>query len=178
MSRRIEYQQPVVILLVLVVSSVFVGCNRRDPNIPALAAATGVVTFNGEPLAGATVSFSSTHAGKGYLPGAANTDERGEFKIRTYNLDGAVVGKHKVSIVKIDESSIARDPETGRPYGPPMVHPKWKKPKSFIPTKYTSLEQSGLIADVLASTNNRFEFNLVGKADEETPSTTPTKRKR
>ena len=48
-------------------------------------------TYNGEPLADATVTFVSTEKEKGYHAGIGSTDANGEFRIRSYERDGAIV---------------------------------------------------------------------------------------
>lgn len=145
--------RPLVVFTLILTS----GCGR-DPNIPDLARATGVVTFNGEPLANATVQFASTTSEKGYQPGIGSTNDAGEFRIRTYNRDGAVVGQHKVVVIRPDETSFFIDPQTNKPV--PKMDPRWKLPKSLIPVKYTHLEKSGLTADVKSRARNEFVFEL------------------
>lgn len=134
------------------------GCGTRDPRIPPLAQATGVVTYNGEPLSGATISFASDLQDKGYHPGIGSTNDQGEFRIRTYNRDGAVVGSHKVSIVALDKDSCAVDPETGKERT--MYDPRWKPPASLIPKKYGDHEKSTLTAEVESGVENQFSFEL------------------
>jgi len=134
------------------------GCSGRDANLPKLATTTGVVTFNGTPLAGATISFVATDPAKGHLPGVGSTDDDGEYRIRSYDLDGAVVGSHKVIIVAIDEDSLVKDPK-GVPL--PRMHPKWKAPKWRIPERFGQPEISKLTAEVLEDTDNRIDFSLV-----------------
>lgn len=137
------------------------GCYRGDPNIPQLAPTTGIVTYKGTPLAGATISFISSDPDKGNLPGVGSTDTEGEYRIQTYNRDGAVVGNHKVVIVAIDENSLARDPKSGAPL--PRMHPKWKPPVSRIPDRYGHPESSKLTAEVVESSSNQFDFHLEDK---------------
>lgn len=142
----------------LVFSLLFVAGCGRDPNIPDLAHATGVVKFNGQPLAHATVQFASTTAEKGYQAGVGSTNSAGEFRIRTYNRDGAVVGAHKVVVIRPDEASFFVDPQTKKPV--PKMDPRWKMPKSLIPVKYTHLDKSGLMAEVKPRMQNKFVFEL------------------
>src|SRR5207253_5766583 len=72
------------------------------------AAVSGKVTLNGEPLAGATVSFEPvTEPGAPSSPGSlGKTDEKGEFILRaTSGENGALVGKHRVRISLIEEQA-------------------------------------------------------------------------
>jgi hypothetical protein len=56
----------------------------------------GMVTLEGEPLAGAHVTFMST---EGKPPATATTDARGEFALTTFKTgDGAFPGNYKVVI--------------------------------------------------------------------------------
>ena len=145
--------QSCVPLILIIVA----GCSR-DPRIPELASALGVVTYQGEPLADATVTFVSTETEKGYQPGIGSTNDRGEFRIRSYEYDGAIVGSHKIVVFKLDASTLVIDPKTQKPV--PMMDKRWKKPKLFIPAKYTQPEMSGLTAKVESGKKNQFTFEL------------------
>jgi hypothetical protein len=66
------------------------------------APVSGVVTMNGKPLVGATVSFlpepikGSTEAP---VTSSGKTNDKGEYTLQTGSgQDGALVGKHKVTI--------------------------------------------------------------------------------
>ncbi|MEQ1824767.1 MAG: hypothetical protein ABL921_02440 [Pirellula sp.] len=90
----------------------FVGCANPDqyPTVPV----SGVVTCEGKPIANATVNFTPM-ADQGRPEGRRGrvalgmTDKDGRFKLTTYaNDDGAIVGKHKVTVgLNVNE-------ETGR----------------------------------------------------------------
>ena len=153
-----ELQFPWIFLFAATALEFCAGCEGRDPRIPPLAEATGVVTYKGEPLSGATISFASVLQDKGYHPGIGSTNDQGEFRIRTYNLDGAVVGSHKVSIVALDKDSGVVDPETGKELT--MYDPRWKPPASLIPPKYGDPEKSMLTAEVESGVKNEFYFEL------------------
>src|SRR5689334_22293335 len=105
-------QFPWIVLFDATALELCAGCGRRDPRIPRLARAIGVVTYKGKPLPGATVMFASVLQEKGYHPGTGRTNDQGLFRIQTYNLDGAVVGSHNVSIVALDDHPGAVTPET------------------------------------------------------------------
>ena len=142
------------ILLTIATALAFcTGCGRQDPQIPPLAQAVGVVTYKGEPLAGATIMFASELQDQGYHPGIGRTNDQGEFRIRTYNLDGAVVGSHKVSIVALEYSVDMTQPAKGN-------HSNWKPPVSLIPAKYGDHNQSNLTAEVESGITNQFDFEL------------------
>jgi hypothetical protein len=74
------------------------GCGSSG----SLAPVSGVVTADGKPLVGATVSFlpepikGSTEAP---VPSSGKTNDKGEYTLRTAaGQDGALVGRHKVTI--------------------------------------------------------------------------------
>ncbi len=87
------------------------GCSGEPYSV---AAVSGRVTLNGKPLDHAGVNFSPL-ATKGSLapgPGSyAITDAEGRFSLKVVGTDarGAVVGKHKVSIIVVEEENTADD---------------------------------------------------------------------
>lgn len=131
---------------VAVVSSVLlvfsVGCGGGVPPGPkqlATVPAGGTVTFQGMPVANATVAFQ--HA-EGAASASGKTDANGKFTLSTYGTnDGAPVGKYKVTVAvsgvqEIEPGVLAPEPEGGF--------------KSPIPAKYGDPAQSGLEAEVPA----------------------------
>jgi hypothetical protein len=69
---------------------------------PKMAPVSGVVTMDGKPLVGATVGFlPETGKGSTEMPvtSSGKTNDKGEYTLRTAaGQDGAMVGKHKVTI--------------------------------------------------------------------------------
>ncbi|MCI0702386.1 MAG: DUF4198 domain-containing protein [Planctomycetia bacterium] len=89
-----------------VATVLFSGCSG-----PQMAAVRGKVTFNGQPVKEAAVTFSPAGAegqketGK---PATGFTDENGEFVLSTFkNFDGAMVGEHRV-FVMVDDTNPAK----------------------------------------------------------------------
>ena len=71
------------------------GCGGRTGRV------SGVVTLDGKPLVGATVSFTPASGDNGGVGGSyGKTDAQGRYTLRTVvgKANGAAVGKHKVSI--------------------------------------------------------------------------------
>ena len=134
------------------------GCAAKDPNIPTLAPVTGVVTYKGAPLADATVTFSCLQQDKGFHAGLGNTNAQGEYSIRTYDLNGAVVGNNGVKIVANDAKTMARDPESGKLLA--RMAPGWKPPVSRIPVMYGDSQKSKLTAEVEEGVTNVIDFEL------------------
>jgi hypothetical protein len=131
------------------------GCTRQTG--PSLARAGGIVLYDGEPLAGATVSFvpdgSKGTSGRMAI-GSTGTD--GRFTLRSFAPgDGAIVGFHCVTVVAMDLPEMTPDPE-GKPR--PL-----RQPQSWIPVRYNDPASSGLVAEVRANIVNAFEFRLTSE---------------
>ena len=155
------------------------GCAGDDR--PKMASVTGVVTYKGAPVAGATVGFSSATS-----PRSATgvTDETGKYLLTTFeNNDGAVLGDHKVTIFKADPAAKEDSPKptdvsteggganagsiklattlpTGGAGKGPMPDSKPAGPKSLLPSKYAEAGKSGLTAKVVEGKENKFDFSL------------------
>jgi hypothetical protein len=113
--------------------------------LPAVAPASGTVTWRGQPVAGASVVFMP----KGSRPASGTTDSEGHYQLSTFGqADGATLGAHTVTITK-------RTPISDAPYAPE---------RSDIPEKYASLVTSGLKAEVTGAGPNQFDFALEGAA--------------
>jgi hypothetical protein len=113
-------------------------------SLPDTVPVTGVVTYKGEPLADAQVSFIPAK-GK---PASATTGADGRFQLTTFEPnDGAIVGEHTVTIAKTAPAADKKDD----PYA---------EHKSVIPEKYGNLKESGLKETVTADGPNDFKFEL------------------
>ncbi len=137
-----------------------IGCvasedSDRMPTAPVQV----TVRYNGKPVDGAMVTFIPL----GDKPTPANglTNSEGIAKLFTYEAgDGAVLGTHKVQIVKQQlstggsEQAATDDPDYD-PYAPPS-----KPPKPLIPQKYFSTASSSLTADVEKGKENEITFEL------------------
>lgn len=93
-----------VALLACALLTAFVGCGGYN-----VAPVTGTVTFEGEPLADARVSF---HPEKG-RPSHATTDAQGHYELYySETVKGAEVGEHRVKIttaIERDDDTIAKE---------------------------------------------------------------------
>jgi hypothetical protein len=139
------------------------GASDRPQTVPV----TGSVTYNGQPVDGATVTFSpdvpimelaSKHGAFG------TTDAEGKFTLKTFeDGDGAVPGTYRVSIAKYDRPVSAVDPNFNEEtdYEPPDENAApVPPPKSLIPEKYASIGKSGLTETVKADGENTFDYVL------------------
>jgi hypothetical protein len=110
-----------------------------------LASVSGVVTLDGKPVEGATVSFTPATGDGGGVGGSyGKIDAQGTYSLRTVVGDrsGSVPGKHKVTISL--SKSDATNPEGAS--------------KELIPTKYNT--KSELTFDVPSSGTDKANFEL------------------
>ena len=135
------------------VGSMLVGCNPRPAGRPATAPVTGVVRFDGEAVAGATVSFQADGGGRS---ATGITDAQGRYQLSTFARgDGAVPGSYKVIVMKY---SMPDDTSGGQgEYVPPQGPAP--PPKHLLPEKYAAAKTSGLDATV-ADGPNTLDFDL------------------
>ncbi|WP_428306362.1 carboxypeptidase-like regulatory domain-containing protein [Lacipirellula sp.] len=104
------------------------GCGKpamRD----GFAEAYGTVTLDGQPLAGAHVTFEN-EKGTSF----ARTDSSGNYETEySRTLKGAALGKHRISISTAvgspdqDPSTLTRNPKTGEYEAPELVPAKYRK---------------------------------------------------
>jgi hypothetical protein len=146
-----------------VLAIALIGCSSEShvPEGVELHPAGGKVTYKGQPVEGATVTFRPS----GQSPSAvAMTEADGTFKLQAFpNTEGAVAGDYTVTVVKqvaaetekvdsfaeMEQRSKAGQPASGRPAF-----------RSLIPEKYGDPAKSGLKATVAADGENQFEFAL------------------
>jgi hypothetical protein len=138
------------------------GCSASDR--PAMAPVSGKVTFQGKPIAGATVVFLCPGAPR---QAVGTTDASGTYRLTTFeSSDGAVVGTHVVTVKKgaaiseegdaeletneeLDsakevDDAVKRTLETRR---------RVRKSRPEIPAKYAHRSTSDLSKDVIAGDN-------------------------
>ena len=133
------------------------GCNNKLATVNV----SGTVTFEGEPLADATINFSPQVQGQGH-PAYAITDANGHYKLQTAlgKPDaGTTPGVYEISITKV------KKPEKGQEYVPSTsstASGPVTKPKSLIPERYGRTSTSGLKETVVKG-NNVFNFDLKSK---------------
>ena len=114
---------------------------------PETFPAAGTVTFNDQPVEGATVVLTPV----GHENGAVGlTDAEGHFQLRTFEpKDGAVAGDYKVAIRKVEVMSSGAD----EPPAVPDPTPAPLKERSLLPERYGNAASSGLTASVKEGEN-------------------------
>jgi hypothetical protein len=139
------------------------GCNKNDR--PAMAPVSGVVTYQGRPLEGATVVFRND---KSPQFGIGKTDKEGRYRLTTYeNFDGATLGEHQVSVSKQQANPELAGANVEKPsaaYGQGMMAAASgdtsKIAKDELPAKFGNPATSGLRATVKQGEKNEFNFQL------------------
>ena len=156
--------------LAILLIPVFTGCSNPDSKYSKVE---GIITYNGAPVAEATISFMSTSSDSESASGITGAD--GKFMLTSVQAvaggSGAMPGDYTVTITKreaaptdpdqdaydrgeIDYNELQsrqsrRDSYASRPV-----------PKSLIPVKYGSPATSGLTATVKSGKNEPFNFDL------------------
>ena len=134
----------------IAIAVTLVGCSSRPANRPATYPVSGIVTFSGSPVAGATVGFQSKQPQGRSASGI--TDAEGRYKLTTFSRgDGAPPGDYGVIVLKYKETASA----SGGEYRP--VQGPERPPEHELPPKYAAAATSGLEATVGATA---LEFNI------------------
>jgi len=154
------------------------GCGGAPDSSSLCVAVSVTVTYKGEPVEGAQVTFYAN--GEGARTCTGTTDDSGRAVLGTFDFDdGAQPGPYKVSISRMDTGSAAggmSDPAlAGVDVGdiapgsaildPEAEDKKMEKasakesPKSSLPAKYNSPD-SGLAFNVDSSGSNDFKVDL------------------
>lgn len=160
--------------LLVTASMLLAGCGGADR--PALAPASGIVTLDGVPVEGATVTFIPVESGR---PGTGLTDAMGRYTIKTFeDSAGAIVGDHKVAVMKVSgDGAYALDGEgpaesgdaSGEDDGSDGLSqldspgtPKKKKPEMTydVPQNYINPNESGLKLTVPQSGSDSLDLVL------------------
>lgn len=150
----------------LLVMAAVAGCGAKADG-PKTAKTSGVVTYNGAPIQGATVTFAND---KSPRAGTGITNDKGAFVISTFGIDdGAIVGTHVVTVMKQATSAQVSQmkPEdymkqmqgTGGGGGGPVMTPG-AAAKPELPVKYSNSGTSPLKFTVEEGKDNQFKLEL------------------
>ena len=147
-----------LLAVVLLVSLLGLGCSQPGPDRPATYPVTGTVTYNGQPVDGATVAFQSVEGSHG---STGVTDTGGKYTLTTFKSgDGALPGEYSVKVFKHKLESGGA--VAGGDDGPPGVFDAGQpvsEPQNLLPAKYADATKSGLTATV-GESGNKFDFSL------------------
>ena len=149
--REISHRAPVLLAIGLGLLPVAaIGCGEDD-GIGQRYPVSGTVTYQGQPVPRATITFTPVDAGGG-RPATDDTDQSGYFQLSTASpRDGALPGKYLVTVsaVEIDLSKTKGAP--GGMYRSDII---LKAPKKrLVPAKYSSTKTSPLTAEVKPQSN-------------------------
>jgi hypothetical protein len=124
-----------------------------------MARVKGTVTYNGQPVAGATVSYMMEDVPRG---ASGVTDDDGNFKLTTYDTnDGAFIGTHKVTVTKGTAGVLGKEFEELLPEDLEKLTNDGRldevsgKKKGEIPLKYADVKTTPLQSTVEAGSNEK-----------------------
>lgn len=150
-------RQVTCLLLLLTASSVWIGCGG-PARLDGVIAATGVVTYQGQPVADATVVFAPQGPGRA---ACGRTDAHGRFQLTTLvSGDGLMPGKYQVTVSKTEVAG-AMTEEESQAYFQKHGKPPKVTTKETLPAKYKTAATSGLTAEVTSGGKNDFTLDLV-----------------
>lgn len=97
LSRSVRYR-----MAILLVGVWLTGCGGSGDR-PDIGTVSGIITFDGQPLANASVAFSL----QGFRPSVGTTDEQGKYElIYIRDIKGAAVGTHSVKIKQFGQGAV------------------------------------------------------------------------
>jgi hypothetical protein len=155
--------------VVLSICVLCAGCSNRN-TLVGLVPAKGIVKFNGEPVAGATVLFSPVGQSKA---ASSITDTNGKFTMMSLNRnDGVYPGEYNVVIKKTEERGEIDEPVNADELSKKgkVVIKDTREIIEHLPKKYASFTTTDLTITIPAKGNKEIEFNLTGEVNK-----TPTK---
>ena len=137
------------------------GCGSAEPPHPPVYTTSGTVTYQGDPVSNASVTFmSATEASRGSF---GTTNANGEFKLTTFNSnDGAFAGPQKVTVSKtVTQAMPASMDSSAAGIAREKAAKEGKKADdSEIPEKYSNAKTSKLTFTVDPNTKNHYEIKL------------------
>jgi len=138
----------------LLLLALCLGCGQSNPlgTVPV----GGKVTYNSQPVEGATVSFIPNGEGR---PATAISAADGSYNLTTLNWQGAVPGQYTVVVRKTDVGLASNQPVSmeealklnNRPPPPP---------KELLPAKYADATKSPLKVEVKRGQKNEIALPL------------------
>lgn len=131
-----------------------VGCSSQSSDRPQTVPVSGVVTYQGRPVEGATVTLHPRSPGLHSAIGRTNSE--GRFQLRTFaDHDGAVPGEYDVTV-----SAFAVTIDSWDGDSPPPEDYQPSPAKQLVPTKYGNARTSGLTASIDSEKANELLLKL------------------
>jgi hypothetical protein len=160
MNAVLKQRRRIGITLGVATTLVILGCSSDDSGLDRRYKVTGKVTYKGQPLPKAGITFEPANPQGRFANGYV---EDGNFTLTTLTPgDGALPGDYKVIIVSSDLDTKALAEKTGGIFhqGDPEHQKAMRNAKSLIPKKYSKGETTDLKAKVQAGGSNNFDFDL------------------
>ena len=133
------------------------GCSKDD-GLPDTVPVLGTVTYQGQPVAGAVVTFL---VDGNTPPATGTTGPDGAFELTTFkNGDGAVPGSYTVSISKFETTGLDPSADDSMEAAAARANAPPPKTHSLLPEKYADAGRSGLRFEVKAGETNEFQIEL------------------
>ena len=141
-----------IAIFLIATLALFPGCGGPTPPQMAKTAISGTVTFKGEPLSGASLTFTPTGDTMGFV-GTGRTDKNGVYVITDIRgAKGLAVGEFKVTISRRLLNGKELDPNDNTPE---MDSPATES----LPPRYSNPQSTELRATVTKDANP-IDFHL------------------
>ena len=155
-------QRRAIAVILVALCAVLSGCWSRGPSVQFVE---GLVEFEGQPVADATVFFTpegGDAANPSGLPATGRTGPDGVFRLNGFRGAragaGTTVGTYVVTVTKLESDPIPEPDASGMlPQAPPN-----QKVYNLLPAAYAEPKTSPLRADV-KNGRNQYRFKLTGK---------------
>ena len=139
-------------MLGLIGLSLLVGCNSAS--VSGTVPVAGKVTYKGAPVEGAIVTFVPEGSGR---PATATTAAGGVFSLTTVDAAGAMPGKYKVTVDKVDYGAGGSSSMEAAATGSAAEG----KAKRAVPAKYAAASSTPFVMEVPAGGKKDFDLALV-----------------
>ena len=135
----------------------FAGCSGESKKRPPMAKVSGKVSYKGKPVTDASVTFIMEGSPR---VATGQTDASGNFKLTTFDTnDGAFIGTHKVTVVKIASVAGNKAPEALKPEDLAKMSKDGSLQKSLktegIPQKYADVKTTTLKYTIEPGSNEK-----------------------
>jgi hypothetical protein len=142
------------LLAVSFMGAMAIGCGGGG--VSGTVPVSGKVSYKGQPVAGAIVTF--TGGGEGSRPAVAVSEADGTYKLKTLESDGALPGKYKVTVIKTEttaESAPVSMEDAAKQSGKAAA-----AAKELLPPKYANGAETPLQFEVKSGVANTFDLPL------------------
>ena len=153
-----------VLSLVLMMFVLVLGCTKPGKGLK-VEYVEGVLTLDGTPTAGVTVTFLPEDKSAGLEAAGGITDALGVYKLTSNNGDidkGALAGKYKVIVSKTSSEDFTNEDGTFKPGAPrdSLGQPMAVKETQLMPKKYLTSKSTPLDATVEAGVKNTINLEV------------------